>query len=144
MFTHARGVSVWNRANCEAWPPEAPSDGLLRRNLVSTFGRDDVARLADLARIELDDDELDRLAPQLQVILDAVASIQDVIDVGVPQTSHPIAMINVFRQDVERQCLTPEQALSGAPEVEKQQFVVPRIRDNERSSAGYGRLEGPS
>lgn len=103
---------------------------------MSAFDRDDVARLADLARIDLDAAELDRLAPQLQVILDAVASIQGVVDAEVPPTSHPIAMVNVFRQDVERQCLTPEQALAGAPEVEMQQFVVPRIRDGERSTAG--------
>lgn len=49
----------------------------------------------------------------------------------VPPTSHPFPITNVFREDVERQCLTPEQALAGAPAVESQQFLVPRILGDE-------------
>ena len=95
------------------------------------LSRDEVRHLADLARIDLSDAELDHLAPQLNVILDAVASIQGVAGDDVVPTSHPIPMTNVFRDDVVEPSLTPEQALSGAPLVEEQRFSVPRILGEE-------------
>ncbi len=94
--------------------------------------RDEVAHLADLARIDLSTEELDHLAPQLQVILDSVASIQGVAGDDVPATSHPIEMTNRFRDDVVVPGLTPEQALAGAPAVEQQRFSVPRILGDEQ------------
>ena len=94
--------------------------------------RDEVAHLADLARIDLDDAELDHLAPQLSVILESVASINAVASEDIPPTSHAIPLTNVFREDVVAPCLTPEQALSGAPEVEQQRFSVPRILGDEQ------------
>ena len=94
--------------------------------------RDEVAHLADLARIDLTPEELDHLAPQLSVILESVASIGDVAGPEVPPTSHPLPLTNVFRDDVVVPCLTPEQALSGAPAVESQRFSVPRILGDEQ------------
>ncbi len=94
--------------------------------------RDEVAHLANLARIDLDDAELDRLAPQLSVILESVASISGVAGDDVPPTSHPIPLTNVFRDDVVTPGLTAEQALAGAPETEQQRFSVPRILGDEQ------------
>lgn len=94
--------------------------------------RDEVAHLADLARIDLDDAELDHLAPQLTVILESVASIQGVAGDDVPPTSHPMPLTNVFREDVAVPGLTAAQALSGAPEVARQRFSVPRILGDEQ------------
>ena len=96
------------------------------------ISRDEVAHLADLARIDLDDAELDHLAPQLSVILESVASISGVAGDDVPPTSHPLPVTNVFRDDVVTPCLTPEQALSGAPASEQQRFMVPRILGDEQ------------
>jgi aspartyl-tRNA(Asn)/glutamyl-tRNA(Gln) amidotransferase subunit C len=96
------------------------------------LSRDQVRHLADLARIDLSDAELDHLAPQLNVILESVASIQGVAGDDVVPTSHPIPMTNVFREDVVVPCLTPEQALSGAPEQEDGKFSVPRILGDEQ------------
>ena len=98
----------------------------------STVSRDEVRHLADLARIELSDDELDRLAPQLAVIIDSVASINEVAAGDIPPTSHPLPLTNVFREDVVRPGLTAEEALSGAPEEEQQRFKVPRILGDEQ------------
>jgi aspartyl-tRNA(Asn)/glutamyl-tRNA(Gln) amidotransferase subunit C len=97
-----------------------------------TISRDEVSHLADLARIELSDAELDHLAPQLSVILESIASIQGVAGDDVPPTSHALPLTNVFRDDVVARCLTPEEALSGAPEVEQQRFRVPRILGDEQ------------
>jgi len=96
------------------------------------ISRDEVAHLADLARIDLDDAELDHLAPQLQVILESVASIQGLAGDDVPPTSHPFPITNVFRDDVIQPCLTPAEALAGAPAVEQQRFAVPRILGDEQ------------
>ncbi len=94
--------------------------------------RDEVAHLAVLARIDLDDAELDHLAPQLTVILESVASIAGVAGDDVPPTSHPMPLTNVFRDDVLVPGLTAEEALSGAPAVEQQRFAVPRILGDEQ------------
>lgn len=94
--------------------------------------REQVRHLADLARIDLDDDELDHLAPQLSVILESVASIREVAADDIAPTSHALPLVNVFRDDVVTPGLSPEQALSGAPEVEDQKFAVPRILGDEQ------------
>ena len=72
----------------------------------ASLSRDDVAHLADLARIDLTDAELDHLAPQLSVILESVASIQGVASADVPPTSHALPLTNVFREDIVEDCLS--------------------------------------
>jgi aspartyl-tRNA(Asn)/glutamyl-tRNA(Gln) amidotransferase subunit C len=94
---------------------------------MSSLSRDDVAKLAALARIEMSEEELVSLASQFGVILDAVARVQDVDLTGVEPTSHPQPIRNVFREDVVLPSLTPAQALSGAPAQEEQRFRVPQI-----------------
>jgi aspartyl-tRNA(Asn)/glutamyl-tRNA(Gln) amidotransferase subunit C len=96
-----------------------------------SIGRDDVARLADLARIKLTDDEIDRYAGEFDAIMDAVASVSEVASEDVPATSHPIPITNVFREDTVTGTLTQEQALSGAPEAESGRFEVPQILGEE-------------
>ena len=96
------------------------------------ISRAEVAHLATLARIDLDDAELNHLAPQLSVILESVASIRGVAGDDIPPTSHALPLTNVFRDDVVTPGLTPEQALAGAPEVEQQRFSVPRILGEEQ------------
>lgn len=88
---------------------------------------DDVARLAALARIELSSEEREKLAPQLDVILDSVASVAQVAGADIPPTSHALPLTNVFREDVVKPSLSPEQVLSGAPAAEDGRFRVPRI-----------------
>jgi aspartyl-tRNA(Asn)/glutamyl-tRNA(Gln) amidotransferase subunit C len=89
--------------------------------------RDEVAHLARLARLALADDELDHLAAQLDVIVSAVARVQEVAAEGIPPTTHALPLSNVFRPDQIVPCLGAEAALAGAPAVEEQRFRVPRI-----------------
>jgi aspartyl-tRNA(Asn)/glutamyl-tRNA(Gln) amidotransferase subunit C len=93
--------------------------------------RDDVAHLAGLARIDLSDAELDKMVGELAVILEAVATVQQAPIADVEPMSHPMPIVNVTRPDVVRPSLTPEAALSGAPESEQQRFAVPRILDED-------------
>ena len=95
--------------------------------------RDEVARLAGLARIQLDDAELDRLAPELTKILDSVATVSEALEGAgaVEPMSHPTPLRNVLRSDATRPSLTPEQVLAGAPAAEEQRFLVPKILGEE-------------
>ncbi len=94
--------------------------------------REQVAHLARLSRLALDDGELDRLAGELDVILGAVAQIAEVTDAAdVPPTSHAVPLLNVTRPDVVMPSLAPEQALSGAPSAEDGRFRVPQILSDE-------------
>ncbi|MFC3961258.1 Asp-tRNA(Asn)/Glu-tRNA(Gln) amidotransferase subunit GatC [Nocardia jiangsuensis] len=91
------------------------------------ISRDEVAHLARLSRLALSDDELDQFAGQLDSILSHVRTISEVAAADVPATATPNPVANVTRLDEVRPCLTPEQALSGAPAVEEQRFLVPQI-----------------
>ena len=99
---------------------------------MAAISREEVAHLARLARLALPEDELDRLAGQLDVILGAVAQIKEVTDAAdVPPTSHAVPLENVTRPDVVVPSLDRDKALAGAPAAEDGRFRVPRILDEE-------------
>ena len=98
---------------------------------MSTLSRDDVAKLAGLARLEMTEEELVNLASQFGTILDAVARVQELNLDGVKPTSHPQQLENIARPDVVQPSLSPTQALSGAPAQEEQRFRVPQILGEE-------------
>ena len=98
---------------------------------MAAISRDDVAHLAKLARITMSEAELDHLAQEMDVILGAVARVQEVAAVDVPPTSHPIPVNNVVREDSVRPSLTPQEALSGAPAQSEDRFKVPQILGEE-------------
>ncbi len=95
--------------------------------------RADVAHLAGLARIQLAEEELDRLGADLTKILDAVATVSEALEGAgdVEPMSHPTPIRNVFREDVVRPSLPPEAVLAGAPASEDQRFLVPKILGEE-------------
>ncbi|HEY6744949.1 MAG TPA: Asp-tRNA(Asn)/Glu-tRNA(Gln) amidotransferase subunit GatC [Mycobacteriales bacterium] len=93
--------------------------------------RDEVAHLARLARLAVSDDELDVFAGQLDVILGAVARVQQVAAADIPPTSHAVPLTNVLRPDVLRPCLDRDEVLAAAPAAEDGRFRVPRILDEE-------------
>jgi aspartyl-tRNA(Asn)/glutamyl-tRNA(Gln) amidotransferase subunit C len=93
--------------------------------------RDEVAHLARLSRLALGEEELDHLAAQLDVIISAVARVQEVAAEDIPPTSHALPLTNVFRPDEVRPSLSAEQALSQAPAAEEDRFRVPRILEEE-------------
>ena len=98
---------------------------------MSAISRDEVAHLAELARIELGPEELDRLSGQLEVILGAVAQVREVAGDDVPATSHPLPLINVTRPDEPRPGLSASEALAGAPAAQDERFRVPRILEED-------------
>jgi len=98
---------------------------------MAAISRDEVANLARLARITMSDVELDHLAGEMDVILGAVARVQEVAGSDVLPTSHPLAVNNVTREDLVLPSLTPTEALSGAPESDEGRFKVPQILGEE-------------
>lgn len=98
---------------------------------MSNLSRSDLANLARLARIEMTDQELDHLATEMDVILTAVARVQEVATPDIKPTSHPLPLRNVTRPDVVVPSLTQDSALSGAPAREDGRFRVPQILGEE-------------
>lgn len=85
-----------------------------------------------LARIQLSDDEVTQLTGQLDAIVDNIAKVSEVATPEVVPTSHPIAMHNVFREDVVGQTLTTAQALQNAPDTDGDRFRVTAILGEEQ------------
>ncbi|WP_411742032.1 Asp-tRNA(Asn)/Glu-tRNA(Gln) amidotransferase subunit GatC [Raineyella sp. W15-4] len=102
------------------------------RSCTVALSQDEVARLAQLARIDLSPAELAHLAPQLDVILEAVARVTDVATDDVAPTSHPVPMTNVFRADEVHDSLPVDEVLAMAPDREDDRFRVPRILGEEQ------------
>jgi aspartyl-tRNA(Asn)/glutamyl-tRNA(Gln) amidotransferase subunit C len=94
---------------------------------VAQISRDEVARLAKLARLALTDGELDSFAGQLDAILAYVSQVQSVDVTDVKPTGNPLRDVNVTRPDVVEPCLTQEQVLAEAPAAIDGRFAVPRI-----------------
>jgi aspartyl-tRNA(Asn)/glutamyl-tRNA(Gln) amidotransferase subunit C len=98
---------------------------------MSEITPDLVRHLASLARILVTDKEVETLAGELNVIVDAVATVNEAVKGDIVATSHPIPMANVFREDVVEPSLTQEQALSGAPDSADGRFRVAAILDED-------------
>ena len=89
--------------------------------------RDEVAHLARLSRLALSEQDLDHFAGQLDVIIAAVARVQEVAAEGIPPTTHALPVTNVFRDDVIVPPIGAASALDQAPAAEQGRFRVPRI-----------------
>ena len=100
--------------------------------MVSEITPDLVRHLGVLARIQLDDREVERLTGQLSAIVDNIAKVSEVATPDVPATSHPIPLENVFRPDVVGDMLTVEQVLQNAPDATEDRFKVTAILGEEQ------------
>lgn len=86
-----------------------------------------VDHVARLARLDLTDDERERMRVELGHILEHAEKIQALDLDGVPPTSHSVSIRNAMRPDEVRPSLPPEEVLRNAPEVEDGRIKVPRI-----------------
>ncbi len=102
---------------------------------MSTISRDEVARLAKLARLALTDHELSNFAGQLDAILGYVGQIQAVDVTDVDPTGNALQgaqeVVNVTREDIVLPGLSHQQALAEAPSSEDGRFAVPQILGEE-------------
>ena len=94
-----------------------------------TITRADVQHVARLARLGLDDEEMDRLASELDHILDAMQALGQLDTSAIPPTAQIIPLRNVMRDDVSRPSWPVEDILKNAPATRDQQFLVPPVLD---------------
>jgi aspartyl-tRNA(Asn)/glutamyl-tRNA(Gln) amidotransferase subunit C len=87
--------------------------------------RERVEHVARLARLDLGADEVDRLTIELGAILDAVSKVAELDLTGVPPTSHPLDLVNVWADDVPHEALSVDNALANAPARDGDLFRVP-------------------
>jgi len=99
---------------------------------VSEITPETIAHLANLARIALTPEEIEKLTGELGAIVDSVAKVSEVATPDVVATSHPIRLVNVFRDDIPGETLTTAQALAGAPEHDGSRFKVSAILGEEQ------------
>ena len=96
-----------------------------------TLAAEEVRRLARLARIALDDDEVEGLRADLSTCLDHFRMLAEIDTDGVPPTAHASALVNIERDDVVRPSLAPEEVLSRAPRREGAYLRVRPVLDTE-------------
>ncbi len=89
--------------------------------------RDDAAYVARLARIDLEEHELDTFAVQLAAVLDHAAQVAAIDTSEVEPTAHPLPLVNVLRSDEPQACLDRDEVLAQAPSSESGRFKVPRV-----------------
>ena len=87
--------------------------------------REQVLHVAKLARLELRDDEIERLTGELGAILEAVSKVAELDLADVPPTSHPLDVVNAWAEDVPHVSLSVDDALRNAPAREGDLFRVP-------------------
>jgi len=87
--------------------------------------REQVLHVARLARLELSEDEVAKMAGELSKILQHIEKIGALDLRDVPPTTHVVEVANALRADVPRECLPREVALANAPAVADGGFSVP-------------------
>lgn len=89
--------------------------------------RDQVAHVANLARLALPDDEIDALTGQIDQILEYVEQLNTLDTDHIVPTAHAVPMENAFREDEVRPSLGVTKALSNAPSCDETSFKVPKV-----------------
>jgi aspartyl-tRNA(Asn)/glutamyl-tRNA(Gln) amidotransferase subunit C len=92
-----------------------------------SLSREDVARVALLARLRLGAEELDQFTGQLNAIVGYVDHLQALDTTGVEPLAHGVEVRNVFRADKRGESLPREAALANAPERNDESFLVPAV-----------------
>jgi aspartyl-tRNA(Asn)/glutamyl-tRNA(Gln) amidotransferase subunit C len=95
------------------------------------LSRDDVRKVASLARLKVTEDELDSLAGDLRAIIGYVQVLNEVDTTGIAPMVHAVELNNVLRADVPVESLPRAAALSNAPRTDGECFLVPAIIDSE-------------
>ena len=93
----------------------------------SSLSRDDVAKVAKLARLRLSDEELNTFTEQLGGVLEHANDMNSLDLSALEPTSNPFGLTNVTREDIIWKSLDREAVLAEAPDAQDGRFAVPRI-----------------
>ena len=89
--------------------------------------KNEVKKVAHLARLELNEDEINKHAEQLEKILEYIKQLEKIDTNDVPCTTRAIEVINVFRKDENKNYDSTEELLELGPSKEDKYFKVPKI-----------------
>lgn len=89
--------------------------------------KQDTAYIADLAKLTLTENELDKMTSDLNEILGYVEKLNEIDTTAVEPLSHPIGMTNVFREDVLQPSTPQEEAVANAPVKDEAFFKAPKV-----------------
>jgi aspartyl-tRNA(Asn)/glutamyl-tRNA(Gln) amidotransferase subunit C len=89
------------------------------------IARDEVLHVAQLARLALREEEVERLTRELGAILDAVSKVSELDLADVPPTSHPLDVVNVWSEDEPHEPFSLEESFANTPAREADQYRVP-------------------
>ncbi|MCH2213325.1 MAG: Asp-tRNA(Asn)/Glu-tRNA(Gln) amidotransferase subunit GatC [Fuerstiella sp.] len=91
--------------------------------------RDEVLKVASLARLSLTDQEISRFGRQLTEILSYVETLEELDLEKTDPMPHAVDASNVFREDIQSDSLSSKAALANAPHTDGRFFIVPQILD---------------
>ena len=91
---------------------------------------DDVRAIADLARLELSEDDIARYQQQLSDILDYFQKLEELDTSHIDPTSSVLPLTNVMREDKATPALSIDEAIANAPASDGEQFQVSAVLDN--------------
>ena len=89
--------------------------------------REDVIKVAELARLEFREEELEKFTEQLGNIITYIGKLNELDTKDVEPTSHVLDLATPLREDKVVEWLTREEALENAPREEDGFFVVPQV-----------------
>ncbi len=89
--------------------------------------KDEVRRVAGLARLELSEAEEDRMTGQMNQILGYMDKLNELDTAGISPMTHAIQIENVFRRDCVTPSLDRQDSLANSPETDGCNFVVPKV-----------------
>ena len=94
------------------------------------ISKDDVIHVAELARLEFGEEEIQKFTEQLGNILEYIGKLGELDTSGVQPTSHVLNISTPLREDRVEEWLSTEDALRNAPEREEDFFSVPKVIDD--------------
>ena len=94
---------------------------------MSKITKDEVKKVANLARLELNDHQIKNHAEQLEKILDYIKQLEKIDTCNVPCTTRAIEVINIFRKDEKYNSDCTKELLELGPSRENNYFKVPKI-----------------
>ncbi len=89
--------------------------------------KNDVKKIAELARLEFDENELENYTHEMNKILGYVEKLNELDTTNIKPLSHPIENTNVFREDKPKTSVVREEALKNAPDSNTEYFKVPKV-----------------
>ncbi len=103
------------------------------RKEITRITREEVIRVADLAKVGLAEGEIDPLRRQLSSILENIAILNELDTAAIPATAQVIPLSNVFRADRDRPSLPREDVLANAPDAQEDSFKVTVVLEEDEA-----------